>query len=234
MSFPEIVAHRGLAAVLPENTLAAFTAALEAGLLHLECDVLLSKDGAPVVFHDRDLRRLCGAEGVVHELELARLRRESVRGEPIPTLVELVELLLRHPGAMLHVEAKRQALEAHGRERVLEAIARAVAPLASRASLISFDLEFLALARARTHFAIGAVCARHEEARSSVVARLAPDYVFADLEGLPASGELGVPGADLVVYEVADAAVARELRRRGARMVESFDAARLARELRGA
>jgi glycerophosphoryl diester phosphodiesterase len=207
MSFPEIVAHRGLAAVQPENTLAAFAAALDAGLRHLECDVLLSRDGAPVVFHDRELRRLCGVDGRVHERELSQLRRLSVRGEPIPALEELVQLVRRHPGATLHVEAKRQAMEAHGRERVLEAIERAVAPLATRASLISFDLEFLALA---------------------------PDYIFADLAGLPPAGHLGVPGADLVVYEVDDARTARDLHRRGARMVESFDAARLARELRGA
>jgi glycerophosphoryl diester phosphodiesterase len=232
MSFPEIVAHRGLAAVQPENTLAAFAAALAAGLRHLECDVLLSKEGLPVVFHDRELRRLCGVDGRVHERELSQLRRLSVRGEPIPALEELVQLVRRHPGATLHVEAKRQAMEAHGRERVLEAIERAVAPLATRASLISFDLEFLALARARTRRRIGAVCATHEEAPA--LARLAPDYIFADLAGLPPAGHLGVPGADLVVYEVDDARTARDLHRRGARMVESFDAARLARELRGA
>ncbi len=234
MSFPEIVAHRGLASVAPENTLAAFAAALEAGLKHLECDVLLSKEGAPVVFHDRDLRRLCGVEGTVHELELARLRRLSVRGEPVPALEELVQLLRRHPGATLHIEAKRQAMEAHGRECVLEAIARASEPLSTRASLISFDLEFLELARARTKQRIGAVCATHAQARTSAVARLAPDYVFVDRAGLPAEGHLGLPGADLVVYEVQDADMARELRRRGARMVESFDGARLARELVGA
>ncbi|MEY2807423.1 MAG: hypothetical protein RIR65_1840 [Planctomycetota bacterium] len=234
MSFPEIVAHRGLAAVQPENTLAAFAAALDAGLRHLECDVLLSRDGAPVVFHDRELRRLCGVDGRVHERGLSQLRRLSVRGEPIPALEELVQLVRRHPGATLHVEAKRQAMEAHGRERVLEAIERAVAPLATRASLISFDLEFLALARARTRRRIGAVCATHEEAHGPALARLAPEYIFADLAGLPPAGHLGVPGADLVVYEVDDARTARDLHRRGARMVESFDAARLARELRGA
>jgi glycerophosphoryl diester phosphodiesterase len=51
-------AHRGLhAAGVPENSPAAFTAAIARGL-GIECDVQRSSDGQAMVFHDWDLERL--------------------------------------------------------------------------------------------------------------------------------------------------------------------------------
>jgi len=58
------IAHRGLHAQggAPENSLAAFHAAIRAGL-PIELDVHLLADQQPVVFHDNDLMRLTGVEG---------------------------------------------------------------------------------------------------------------------------------------------------------------------------
>ncbi len=49
---PWLVAHRGGAALAPENTLAAFKQAERLGVDAFELDVRLSRDGAVVVFHD--------------------------------------------------------------------------------------------------------------------------------------------------------------------------------------
>jgi len=49
---PLIVAHRGGAALAPENTLAAFQNALQIGVDMVECDVHLTKDGEVIVMHD--------------------------------------------------------------------------------------------------------------------------------------------------------------------------------------
>ena len=60
-------AHRGLHDLnkgIPENSLAAFRAAAEAGY-GAELDVQLSKDGEVVVFHDDTLNRVCGIKGRV-------------------------------------------------------------------------------------------------------------------------------------------------------------------------
>ncbi len=50
-----VIAHRGDASQAPENTLAAFTAALESGADQIELDVRRSQDGVLLVYHDPDL-----------------------------------------------------------------------------------------------------------------------------------------------------------------------------------
>ena len=49
---PHVLAHRGYTGAYPENSLDAFSAALQAGATHIETDVHLTKDGQVVIFHD--------------------------------------------------------------------------------------------------------------------------------------------------------------------------------------
>lgn len=70
---PQVVAHRGASHDMPEHTLAAYVAALDAGAEALECDVRLTADGHLVCVHDRTLRRTANHPGVVSEMELAEL-----------------------------------------------------------------------------------------------------------------------------------------------------------------
>jgi glycerophosphoryl diester phosphodiesterase len=99
---PLVVAHRGASRDLPENTLAAFEAAIAAGADAVEFDVRMSRDGHAIVMHDASVHRTTGGEGLVRDLtlaELKRLRVGSVLGRPagepagIPTLVETLALL---------------------------------------------------------------------------------------------------------------------------------------------
>jgi glycerophosphoryl diester phosphodiesterase len=69
-----LFAHRGASGLLPENTLEAFRAGLEAGATHLELDVHGSRDGAIVVFHDATLERTTDSVGNVRDMTLAELR----------------------------------------------------------------------------------------------------------------------------------------------------------------
>ena len=66
----KMIAHRGFSARYPENTLLAFTKAMEAGVDGIETDLRLSKDAHPVLFHDDTLERLTGNNGCVEELTL--------------------------------------------------------------------------------------------------------------------------------------------------------------------
>jgi glycerophosphoryl diester phosphodiesterase len=91
------ISHRGLHDRLhqrPENTLAAFAAAAEAHYA-IECDVHISSDGIPIVFHDDDLERLTGIPGSVRERTAAELGdlRVLKTAEWIPTLDELLSLV---------------------------------------------------------------------------------------------------------------------------------------------
>lgn len=82
------LAHRGGAALAPENTLAAFDRSTALGLRHLETDVVTSRDGVPLCFHDQTLRRLTGRTDAVAALTARELARIRIDGEPIPTLAE--------------------------------------------------------------------------------------------------------------------------------------------------
>lgn len=89
-------AHRGLwGEGVPENSLAAFRRAAEAGF-GIELDVQLSADGVVMVFHDDTLDRVCGITGRLSDLpaaELSRIPLSGVAGECIPTLAEVLKVV---------------------------------------------------------------------------------------------------------------------------------------------
>ena len=86
-------AHRGLwSEGKPENSMAAFHAAVEAGY-GIELDVQLSSDGTVMVFHDYTLDRVCGREGLLTDLTAAELTALPLMGteQTIPTLAQVLE-----------------------------------------------------------------------------------------------------------------------------------------------
>lgn len=92
----EPVAHRGYHdpnKAVWENTLSAFSRAIEAGFA-IECDVQLAADSMPVVFHDHDLERLTGIKGDVRERTCAELSMLAVgrTKDRVPTLKQLLSL----------------------------------------------------------------------------------------------------------------------------------------------
>lgn len=70
----EIIAHRGFSAIAPENTLAAFSAAIQHGANSIEFDVQISLDGVPVIIHDPTLERTTNGEGNVIDQTLEQLK----------------------------------------------------------------------------------------------------------------------------------------------------------------
>ncbi|SEI39399.1 glycerophosphoryl diester phosphodiesterase [Allopseudospirillum japonicum] len=69
-----VIAHRGLSAQAPENTLLSVQEAAAAGAHLVEVDVQLSADGVPVIFHDETLTRICQRPQGVHEFTYAQLQ----------------------------------------------------------------------------------------------------------------------------------------------------------------
>lgn len=92
-----LYAHRGLhdnGAQAPENSMAAFRKAVEAGY-GIELDIQLTKDKVPVIFHDFTLLRMCGEPGKVsdytyEELQAFRLAKSN---ETIPRLSDFLKLV---------------------------------------------------------------------------------------------------------------------------------------------
>nr|WP_309098638.1 glycerophosphodiester phosphodiesterase family protein [Fredinandcohnia onubensis] len=86
------IAHRGDNVNFPENTISAFQAAVNQNYTHLELDVHLSKEGIPVVIHDRTLDRMTNGKGFVKDYTLSELKKLKVKDtETIPTLEEVLE-----------------------------------------------------------------------------------------------------------------------------------------------
>ncbi len=101
-----IVAHRGLAEGMPENTLAAFRQSIASGIAIIEIDLRVTKDGQLVVIHDETLDRTTDCRGRVAELTLARIRQcdagwPSHNGERVPTFDEVLELVKSTPARLL-------------------------------------------------------------------------------------------------------------------------------------
>ena len=91
------LAHRGLHKnpEVPENSLSAFKAAVEAGY-GVELDVQLSSDGIPVVFHDQTLERVCGLPGSTRDYPLEKLATTPLFGQEgigIPTFADVLEAI---------------------------------------------------------------------------------------------------------------------------------------------
>jgi glycerophosphoryl diester phosphodiesterase len=105
-----IYGHRGASASEPENTLRAFSRAIEMGVAGLETDVQVTSDRVPVLLHDRDLARTTNGAGAIDRIESAALRAIDVgQGEPVPTLAEALELA----GDRIHwdIEIKQGGVE---------------------------------------------------------------------------------------------------------------------------
>ena len=90
-------AHRGLHSrdkSVPENSLEAFRLAARAGY-GVELDVRLSRDGQVVVFHDDTLKRVCGVDKRVDELDYAELKALRLCGQDasIPLFSEALAVI---------------------------------------------------------------------------------------------------------------------------------------------
>ena len=106
-----IFCHRGLHdnnRQIPENSLAAFQRAVDAGY-GIELDVQLSADRIPVVFHDATLSRMCGIDRRVNELTFAELR------QPFPCKYERADSFFQEAlacnGSSASVELKMEHLD---------------------------------------------------------------------------------------------------------------------------
>lgn len=108
----EIIAHRGASYLAPENTMASVQLAWALNADAVEIDVMLSKDGRIVLFHDKAMKRLTGVEGKVSDRTYDELRRLDVgkwkhakyAGERIPLLAEALASI--PAGKRMFVELK--------------------------------------------------------------------------------------------------------------------------------
>lgn len=155
---PLIIAHRGASAHAPENTLAAFQMAIDAGCDGLEFDVRLAADGVPVVIHDSSLKRTGDIDRKVsqmtsHELanvdvgswfnkKFSRKAKAEFANETVASLADVLDLLANFSG-LIYIELKAN-------DKTFAALSKAVCdiiencPLLAQMIVKSFRLDAVA------------------------------------------------------------------------------------------
>ena len=124
-----IQAHRGAGMLMPENSLPAFEIAWGLGSAP-EADLRTTSDGVIVAFHDNNLRRvLPDAEEAIRNrgigdltyakvaaLDVGEWRGEQYRGQRVPRMTDVYEVLKRNPERLMYVDIKHVDFEQLTRE----------------------------------------------------------------------------------------------------------------------
>lgn len=153
-SSSQVMGHRGVPSLAPENTLGGFRKAAELGVPAIEMDVTLLGDGTPVVSHDDTLTRCAHQDVALNKLAVSDLARFDVSAnfanwpfEQLPTLAEALECL-KSLNLGLNLELKKHKNDA-------EALVSQVADVldhafpAEKLMVSSFDEEILGVCKAQ-------------------------------------------------------------------------------------
>ena len=219
------IAHRGLfdpARGIPENSLAAVRAAVEAGYA-MELD-LQAAAGGVAVFHDSDLKRMTGAAVALAHLSAAALRRLRLAGtsEPIPLLEDVLALVRGRVPLMLEIKND-------GRAGELEAtVLKLLSSYAGEIAIVSFNPVSLAFFATRApEIPRGQTACRFRDSSLPGWRRLLqenyllnfvsrPHFLVYELEGLPCRAvswrrALGKKAIAYTARNAADAARAKRV-----------------------
>ncbi|PWK53616.1 glycerophosphodiester phosphodiesterase family protein [Pleionea mediterranea] len=147
--FPPIITHRGLSAVAPENTMAAFNAAHQNGFRWIETDVRLSADRIPMIFHDATLDRTTDHHGdfcnypysVLSKMNAGSWFSSNFANEYIPSLNQLLDFALQKSMG-INIEIKPNLDED---SLTVDCISQLIAERASNPDILfsSFSVESL-------------------------------------------------------------------------------------------
>jgi glycerophosphoryl diester phosphodiesterase len=233
----ELIAHRGLSARAPENTLAALRLAVMERADALEWDVQASADGVPILLHDDTLDRTTNGSGRADALSLAELRSldagswfdRSYAGQPIPSLAEALAFAAGRRGR-IYPELKA-GMGASVVGRVVDEID--AAGWSRGATVISLDWEALAEVRRRGSLRLGFIVERAEDFDRAVALAREDGNAIVDpdrrvlLEEPERAARATAQGVPLATWTVNDAAEASALLAMGVGGLTTDDVAAL-------
>ncbi len=144
--FPDPIAHRGLhdrSIGIIENSASAFEAAINGGFA-IECDVQLTSDGVPVVFHDDDMQRLLGKPGLVADTTSGDILTSSLLDSAAGDRPQrFADFLTQIDGrALLQIELKRQR-DVHSTQLLARSVAEVLKTYSGPVTVESFDPNLL-------------------------------------------------------------------------------------------
>lgn len=181
-------AHRGLHGPgMPENSLAAFEAAIAAGL-GIELDVRACRSGAAIVFHDEGLGRLTGEKGPLRRRDAGELAAIRLNGseERIPSLADALALIAGRTPLLIEIKARRIGWRA-----LCRSVARQLDGYSGPAAVMSLQPAALGwFADHAPHLLRGLVASAEGRRKFLPLKELAlraarPDFLAYDLRSLP-------------------------------------------------
>ncbi len=228
------LAHRGyhdLAQHRPENSRAAFRAAIEAGY-GIELDVQLSADGQAMVFHDDHLDRMTGCSGAINAHTAAELDLIGLQGtdETIPTLPEVLALVAGRVPVLIEIKERLDTMLPTSGQLEL-AIAAALVDYHGPVAVMSFNPHCVAnMARLAPDIARGLTTESYDPAKNAPIPA-------ATCERLRAIPDYDATASSFISHQWSDLARPRvsELKARGAAIlcwtVRSVEAEAQARQI---
>ena len=176
-----VCGHRGYSLHFPENTLPAFHAAKSAGATTVEIDVVLTKDGEPIILHDLSVDRTTDGYGFAADLTFEQIRELDAgarfdprfAGAKVPSLREALEWARRDSmGIVLEIkEAEQPELAADRVAGLLEATGTS-----GQVIVISFD-----------HIVLKAAAGRHTGLKTEAITHARHADIVAVLRSCGAS-----------------------------------------------
>ncbi len=191
-------AHRGWHnSEVPENSIAGAKGAIAAGL-GIECDIQMSGDGVPMVFHDWDLKRLVGAQGQFEDWRSVELREMSLLGtEQSPaTLTQFLDEIAARVPLLVEVKSHPKMTI----EPVCEAIAAVLSAYTGQFAVMSFDPRITQWFRDKVPQIASGLVMREDNygntqtqaERDAAFATAQPDFLAYHIAALPSAWVAGL------------------------------------------
>ena len=207
-------AHRGLHGEgVPENSLAAFAAAIERGL-GIECDVRVSADGRAMVFHDAETERLTGHVGTAATMSVGALTALTLgeSGENVPTLRDMLSLVADRTPLLLELKSDGP----QSVQKLCRAVRRDIEGYRGPLAVMSFDPRIPAWFARRVPRLPRGLVVTEEGAKTTTGAvkrylsvwRAKPHFLAYDIRDLPSefAAEQARGGRALLTWTVREAA----------------------------
>ena len=173
-----IYAHRGASADFPELTLAAYEGAVAQGADGFECDLRLTKDEVPVLWHNASMLERAGNPGLIAEMTFAEVSRAYPQ---ILTLDEFLDFAVSKKKGVL-LETKHPVISGN---RIEEVIAQT---LAATSGIATIDVSVMSF----SWFAIEKMKRVDPTIHTTLLMRKPTPWFQAKLSSAPALG----PGID--------------------------------------
>lgn len=202
-------AHRGMhGAGRPENSLAAFRAAIEAGE-GIELDVQACRGGRAVVFHDASLDRLCGQVGRIATFTPEQLAEFRLLGgsERISTLDEALAIIAGRVPLLIEIKARGLSYGA-----LCRSVASCLTDYRGPAAVMSFSAAAMFWFRRHAAHIPRGLIMTEQERKNPVLQHLAfravrPDFLAYDVRNLPSrfARRARASGTPILSWTVRDA-----------------------------